>query len=234
MEYEKITSTQALWDRYLIGGAPVGASQEALRKARFINSFSIVGCTSLFVFGIVQFPESLFKSFFEITMGFIGIANLLVLRRNRNIEQASSVILGFMIVILIFLLTTGGVQNTGLFWIYTYPLLAFFLKGNIRGSAWMAGLMICYAIIITGANFGYWTIPYEIVLLRQVFLSFIAVSALAYFYQSINERQAIEIHEHVKNLVSINKQLHEELMSHAAKTGKSRKSPSGDPHTQRG
>lgn len=217
MSSEMIRRIRYPWEQYLVGGLPIPSSNEKIQQVKLINSFSVVGCASLLIFGIAQLTTSPINGIIELTIGILGIVNIATFRYHKNIGVASSIILAFMIVVLALLLTTGGIANTGIFWIYTFPVLAFFLKGKKWGLGWMAMFMIVYAVITYGNVLGYWTLPYEIIVMRQLFLSFIAVSALTYFYQSVNEMQNEIIKEQTQNILGANEQLKRELHEHYKK-----------------
>ena len=59
-------------------------------------------------------------SVFEIAGGFLCIINVILLRRTRNIEFASFIILFLMLCLFVSLIVFGGEDKTGLFWFFTF------------------------------------------------------------------------------------------------------------------
>lgn len=98
-----------------------------------------------------------------------------------------------MIVILSSLLITGGLENTGILWFSTFPLLALFLKGKKEGVLWILLLVLAGLIILLFDRWNLLNIPYPPTTLEQAFFSFIIVSILAFSYEYIREHQANQL-----------------------------------------
>jgi len=98
-----------------------------------------------------------------------------------------------MIVLLSFLLATGGFENTGIFWFSTFPLLAFFLKGKKEGLVWIFLLILVEFIVLLLYHRGFLSIPYSSETIRQAFFSFVIVCILAFSYEYIRELQANQL-----------------------------------------
>jgi len=99
------------------------------------------------------------------------------------------------------MLVTGGIESTGIFWLFTFPTAAFFLAGRIGGIAWMSAL---FATIITVGLLNIFKIiqlPYSRTTLRQLVISLVIVSVGIYAYQRAREmaiRRKAEV-EHSKS-----------------------------------
>lgn len=110
-----------------------------------------------------------------------------------NKRLLSSLVLVLMIVILSSLLITGGLENTGILWFSTFPLLALFLKGKKEGVLWILLLVLAGLIILLFDRWNLLNIPYPPTTLEQAFFSFIIVSILAFSYEYIREHQANQL-----------------------------------------
>ena len=110
---------------------------------------------------------SLFSVFNIVTEGmmFLGLTELAAVlflvgpaaalsRTPRWVNLAESLLLLSAVVIFGALIVFGGIEGTGLFWVYTAPFLAFFLKGQRRGwwySLGFAALVTFYFIWVSPA-----------------------------------------------------------------------------------
>ena len=115
------------------------------------------------------------------------------LRLNPHKRLAGSIVLVLMIVLLSFLLITGGFENTGIFWFSTFPLLAFFLKGKMEGLLWISFLLLVEFIVLLLHHWDFLDVPYSSETLHQAFFSFVIVSILAFSYEYTRELQANQL-----------------------------------------
>ncbi len=118
---------------------------------------------------------------------------LLLKRLGGNKRLLSSLVLILMIVLLSFLLVTGGFENTGIFWFSTFPLLAFFFKGKKRGILWIFLLISVESIILILNHRDFLRVPYSVTTLQQAFFSFVIVSLLAFSYEYIRDHQTNQL-----------------------------------------
>jgi serine phosphatase RsbU (regulator of sigma subunit) len=179
-----------LWHNYVTSDLGDDLEDAYLSKIMFVNTFSIIGNFSLLTFSILSFLSG--KPFYaatELVFFLIGLANLMLLRRTGNAKLASSVILSFMIGILVFLFVTGGTQETGFLWYFTYPLLAFFLKERKEGGLWVAGLAWATVIAALLQQLGILPPPaYSAAQTALLLVSLSAVSLLAISYSNIRAK----------------------------------------------
>lgn len=159
-------------------------------KAKIIYQFSAVGFSALVIFGIVNLIQNQTSAgIIELVFGLAILGNVVYLRWQRNVALAGSVVLFLMLGVLGFLLVNGGIDKSGLFWFYTYPALAFFLKGRKKGMVWILVLLSMIALITGMSMLTLVEIPFSAVIIRQLLVSLLAVSFLIYFYQQINEEK---------------------------------------------
>ncbi len=100
-----------------------------------LNSMIFLGGTLLVVFGIESIKAGAHtQGLFDLTMAMMTLIAFVVLRTN-----APFIISGFLTVIpymmlCSFLALSGGVQGSGVLWIYSFPLLSIFLLGMRAGT----------------------------------------------------------------------------------------------------
>jgi signal transduction histidine kinase/CheY-like chemotaxis protein len=106
------------------------------QRSRHVRAASFIGLVVATLFSVFNMftPGLLVLGLTE-----LGAVLLLVLpayflsRQTRWIGWAESLLLVSAWVIFGALIVSGGIEGTGLFWVYTFPFLAFFLKGQRQG-----------------------------------------------------------------------------------------------------
>lgn len=120
---------------------------------------------------------------FETLLATGGLLNLLLLKLFGNVKLAENFILVGMLLLVIAIFINGGYENTGIYWIYTFPLLSFFIKGNREGFVWNLGLIavVCLLVYLDYRNVV--PIAYSYVEIRQSLLAYVIVMILAYIFE---------------------------------------------------
>lgn len=207
------------WEDFLTGGIQ-SDDFLFLQKVKFINSFTLVGTINLFLFGFFNlYGTHPSVGSLEIFIGWLAIINLVVLRRLRKVWLVSVFLLTMMIVVLLVLFWTGGIQKTGILWVYTFPMLAFFLTGKRGGFIWSMLLWLVLGSMLVLDWFGVIIIAFSGLVIRQAFFSFLAVMVLIYFYEATNESILKIQKEKEFDLANINNQLQEEAQARLSSQG---------------
>lgn len=203
----------SLWNKYLYGGLDSKNSDNAnATEVLFINIFSLIGISALLIFGFVNVvQDNVIVGGFELLMGIISIINLVALRMHKKASIASTVILASMLVVIALLLYTGGYRGTGIFWAYTYPLLAFFLKGTKRGKYWFGAAMAMAIGIWLLRYAGAAAVFYTDEQLHQFLFSIIAVAIIVHYNQHLREKGFARLTEMGQNFSLANSRLEQEL-----------------------
>ncbi|MES2437073.1 MAG: ATP-binding protein [Patescibacteria group bacterium] len=200
----------SLWKKYIHNGLPQTYSDTEQRHTIFVNAFSIVGILSLSIFGISHIDTLKSMGTLELVFAALLISNIIIFHFQKKPRQAANRALGIMIFVLISLLYSGGIEGTGIYWYFTFPVLAFFLRGTKDGIMWV-GALIGITIVASFAQASeIITLAYPLVVIRQMVASLIAVTLLVYFYQSIQENFEKKIINTTKELKELNSYLQEE------------------------
>lgn len=114
-----------------------------------LNSMIFLGGSLLFSFGVQSLLSgAVLQGIFDISMGVVSFSAFFVLRTN-----APFVVSGFMTVVpymllCAFLTQSGGVQGSGVLWIYSFPLLSIFLLGMVYGTLLSCVLLFSVALLV--------------------------------------------------------------------------------------
>lgn len=199
----------------LAGGLP---DNEAYEMKRRVAAFTIITGTVIFfalLYGIVAAIHR------EVLPGIVLILNALFLiacmayaRHSKRYTPASiTVSIGCML-LLLFLLITGGSNNTGPLWFYIFPLAVLFLNGTTRGIILLFILFASSMIVLFIPDFPFLYTEYTLAFKTRFFTSLFAVSVVScvfeYYQHSIEQKIAAthsEMQETVDKLKNMQAQL---------------------------
>ena len=118
---------------------------DAQRLVLVINLYCIVGTLYLIFFSIQSFITHQFELTTTLALcAFFAIGNSLYLHHTGNYRRAGDVVVVMTLVLFLYLISTGGVDNTGPLWSYTLPPLVLFIYGLRKG-----GLVLSSFILIS-------------------------------------------------------------------------------------
>lgn len=178
------------WIRNFTNGSrEVNIDVEIKRKTILVYVISLIGIMALIPLGILSFVEdNRTLGYFDVSVAVILIVNCLCLKKTGYHIYYSYFGLAFVGVLFIYLFVTGGANNTGHLWYYTFPLMTSFLLGSKRGA-------ILTSMLFTIAIFLFFLEDYSSIIttysksfkIRFVF-SFLVVSGMSYFYEYAREK----------------------------------------------
>lgn len=168
----------------------------------FLNGFSLVAFLTIVLFGGYRLVTGgYWVGIIDLTIAFILVLNVIYLRFSLRSKFATLVLVlsvGGIVVHTFYEGSVGG--NTGIFWIYTVPVLMFFILGKIRGL--ILSLVFFMALIVVSA-LGFYeiiSIPYSFTVATQAFISLAVLIAAMYLYADFTARNAQELEERTKSL----------------------------------
>jgi signal transduction histidine kinase/ActR/RegA family two-component response regulator len=124
-------------------------------RARHVRAASAIGLVVAALFSVFNLltPGMLVLGLIELGAALLLVAPALVLSHQAGqVMMAENLLLLSAGVIFGALIVVGGVEGTGLFWVYTVPFLAFFLKGERLGWAYslaFLGLVTVYLLVLS-------------------------------------------------------------------------------------
>lgn len=173
------------------------ASRSGQGTAYVIRAYSWLAIFSLGLFGvlhIIAHPQDA-VGYLELAGATALLLNLAGLRFTRRVAVARNIFLLTVLAFLGLMLISGGTADTGLLWVFVFPVTAFFLAGKRAGMAWLVALLLLILGIWVLAATDLITIPYSGVVLRQLAISVSVVTVGIYVYQHTREQLASESQE---------------------------------------
>lgn len=202
---------RSLWNNYLTNGWD-GLPEAQLLRLKLINAFSLVGVASFFVFGLMNaLGDNAHTGFTELFFALIVILNIVYLRGSGNVEAAATIILIVIIIAFSLLFTNGGLTNTGWLWFYTFPIIAFFLKGARAGWRYLGIFILLLFFVVVAHYFFGFPLAYSYVEIRQFTVSFLAPVFMIYLYVQLSEKQSRRLEEQKVIMEITNRDLKTEL-----------------------
>ncbi|GEM_PF-1481927 len=173
-----------------------------INKTAFIV-FSLISSFLLFIFGLSElFSLNLRElGYLELFSSVLIILNALFFLKTNNYNLHSSVYLLSVMVIFILLLIYGGVENTGIFWIFLFPFLVSFLKSPGESLWWNLLYIFLISSVIVLNVLGFISLPYSkevlfigmLVFIVVLFLDYLHIKLTLELYSKI-ERLAVKDH----------------------------------------
>jgi diguanylate cyclase (GGDEF)-like protein len=82
-------------------------------------------------------------------------------------------------------MVTGGIRGTGIFWIFSFPLLSFFLRNSRVAALWNILFMgVLFSLLFLSSS-GYRVTPYTRIDLLQAIVVYVTFMLLVYIYSSV-------------------------------------------------
>ncbi len=157
---------------------------ESIRKIWLLNVCCVVGVLFLIPISI----RSLYLRstlLFTIDIGVIAFFTLsyFFLRKTSNFTVASHFLTHSLFVLFIFLVHSGGVDNTGPVWVFIYPMITLFLYDLKKGMVYSLIFTLCIlAILFSPFDFLRGT-TYPIEFKRRIMYSYFLVLSITIVYE---------------------------------------------------
>lgn len=182
------------------------------KKILLTTIFSLIGTLMMFVFGAMAlFDGNTALAVIVLGSAVVSSINYLYLRLTGNHKVTCLVIAFLMIFLCLYLLNTGGNNNTGPLWFYVMPQLIYYVLGLRQGTITLALLLLAAALMLfpPGNLFLHTSYPDYF---RYRFLgSLLAVSIMALAYEYMREDSQRELLREIGNRRRIEQQLSETL-----------------------
>lgn len=160
------------------------------RESSVLIVYSLLAIASLTLFGLIHIviEQTSRVGWLELAGALALSVNLLGVRLGWSIVFARVWLLLTILVLLMAMLVTGGIENTGIFWFFMFPVSAFFLAGKRQGIIWMVSLLAAVAIMLLLKQAAIVNLSYSFTTIRQLLISLLVVSIGIYVYQDSKEK----------------------------------------------
>jgi len=174
---------------YILEGFYSQKNNEESLKIYLIYSFSLVGFIFLLGFGL----EGMYSSNILLTLFLLGgsillLFNLFYLKKTKNYSISGNIILYFFLLLMLYLVYSGGIENTGPLWIYCLPAIALYLHGFKKGLLELGIFILLVILILFYPNDILLRADYSYALKIRMVLSFLLVTALSSVYGYSREK----------------------------------------------
>jgi len=162
---------------------------EVKRKTILIYIICIIGLVNLIPLAVVAlFQGNRTLGIFDLLVALVLLTILFLLgRRGYHIFYSYLGVI-FAGALYSYLFASGGVNNTGHLWYYTFPLFTSFLLGSKRGAIAIFILFVIACLIFMMEDYIPIVTTYSTDFKIRFIPSFLAVFALSYFFENIREK----------------------------------------------
>lgn len=183
-------------------GVQESLDNERARKIVVLNLFSFIGIASMLYFGInaLFFANYLHACILFITIA-ITIANYFYLRKSKNYIISGHIIIVMMFALNLYLIFSGGQDNTGILWLYVFPVLCIFTLGIKQGLIYVG---VLFGIVLGFLYSNFTVMPeYSINMRARFIASFTAVTFMSLVFEHLRAITYRELQKHKQNLEKI-------------------------------
>jgi signal transduction histidine kinase len=168
---------------------------ERVRHVRITVAICVICSVGFSVFNIIT-PGAQLLGFAELASLLLCFAPAaLLINRPERIESAERLLLLGALSISSALIILGGVEGTGLFWVYSVPFLVFFIMGQRRGwqysLAFLAIHLLCVVVVVPNVSFAY---QYTPSVRAHFILSMVFYVLIAAAFNHARSRFEMELH----------------------------------------
>ena len=174
---------------FFISGLDDDTDIEIKRKVILINVISIIGIINLVPLGISAIiREKLTLGTFDLIVASVLIVLLVLLSKSGYHLLISFFGVAFAGALFVYLFATGGINNTGHLWCYSFPLFATFLLGSKNGAIATLILLVLAILIFSIEDQSFITASFSRDLKSRFICSFILVFAFSVSFENVREK----------------------------------------------
>jgi len=156
-------------------------------KEKSLVSFLTISSFMLILFGLANVVLFLpYLGVVEVILGILLLTILLLFLLGKiNFHFSSNLFLSTLLLCYFLLLVSGGIKGTGIFWIFTFPLVSFFLKESRVAAVWNLVLLAFLFLILILSSSGLKVTVYGQITLLQAVTVYTTFLFLVYVYSSV-------------------------------------------------
>ena len=174
----------------LVNKAPISAEEKNLLQQYTV--FLLLGIPTMVIYGIYNLTKSnymlctlIFISGLGLSVGWYFLGKL---KRGIIVYRINSILFGLLV---LYMLMVGGEGGSKILWMYTFPLIVFFLLGKNEGIFWTGGIFaISFALLWMPSNL-FTVYNYNGQFRIRFVTIFVIVSAIAYWFEYLRHKYRI-------------------------------------------
>jgi len=181
---------------YLNSGAKRSNSDELNRRILIVYLFSLIGSSITGITAVIALiNHDVQLSFILFMVCFIFILGPVTQKKTHNYQLSSGIVLYQLYILMLYLLYSGGVNNTGPLWIFITAPVTFFICG-LRIGAFHLFIFTSLSSIILLVPVSYLPVAqYPLDFKLRLISSFLTVSALTALYEYSRETSYSAVQE---------------------------------------
>lgn len=198
---------------FLSGGTASRRDPAHRRKILMVNVITLLAIVILIPMGLVAHLQgNTLRAVLDHIMAVVLSGLLVYLHRSQRYQPTAGIGIGLMGVFFAYLFVTGGTDNTGHLWYYTFPLFAAFLLGS-RNGLLASMLLLAPALVVIVFQH---RLPPSLQLYPWEFSarflpSFLVVAAYSFAFERLREKSFGELRLKTRQIERANAELHQEI-----------------------
>lgn len=185
------------------------------------NIAHILALVFMLIFGIIALvKEQYIHSTILFVTSIIVIINYYFLDKIKNQKYGGYVIVTIISFLLLYLLTNGLNEGTGVLWFFVYPMICLFLLGLKAGSYYFFALYLLTLIVFYFPNLEFVPQNHSSEFKLRFVLAFMTVYIIIYIYEYLRNKTKIELEKAILEAQSLKKSKSEFIsrLSHQLRT----------------
>ncbi|WP_293749185.1 GGDEF domain-containing protein [uncultured Paraglaciecola sp.] len=184
---------------YLNTGVVQTNDPESNQQIFVANLFSFIGYSITFLMGVSAFirQDRLLGAVLIIAC-LLFFSSHLILRSKRITNPykfSSNIVTSSLMLLMVYLVYTGGVNGTGPLWIYIVPPVALFFGGMRKGTRNIGLFVLVISVLMFYPNDEWLGTSYTYAFKSRLIYSFLTVSCLFAFYEYVRQTSFYRIQE---------------------------------------
>ena len=170
---------------------------ERLRQSYTIKAISVLAITFTLPLGIMDYVRGEYVlSVFLLLISLLSIINFYLLYKNKiRYSLSSDLLLYPILALMLYLVATGGIDNTGALWIYAIPAIALFLYGLKKGLIVLLGFSLMIVLILfLPEDILNFSVSYSFDFKVRIIMVFLLVVSLTLAYAYSTQKLFREMH----------------------------------------
>jgi diguanylate cyclase (GGDEF)-like protein len=185
MDFKKLVNN------YLNTGVQQSDDLETNQQIFVANLIGAIGSSMTFLMSVSAFirQEGVLGSVLLIA-SLLFFSSHLILRSNRFVNPykfSANLVTASLMVLMVYLVFTGGVESTGPLWIYIVPPVALFFGGLRKGTRNIVLFALVISVLMFYPNDEWLGTSYTFAFKTRLIYSFLTVSSLFAFYEYVRQ-----------------------------------------------